>query len=74
MGSKVMKNPMIKEHNVETGKVIEREMNDAEFAQFEAEETARQLAQTTAEAKTAAREAILDRLGLTSEEATLLLG
>jgi 1,2-phenylacetyl-CoA epoxidase catalytic subunit len=69
-----MKNPMIKEHNVETGEVVERAMNETEFAQFEAEEAARQLAQATAEAKAAARDAILERLGLTSDEAALLLG
>jgi hypothetical protein len=61
-------------HNVETGESIEREMNAKELAQFEADaasETARKEAEATA---AAARQAILDRLGLTADEAALLLG
>ena len=50
-----------------------REMTDAEFAVYEAEQ-ATYAAQATEEAtKAAARQAVLDRLGLTEEEAALLL-
>ena len=52
---------------------VQREMNDEEFAQYEADqaETAAKLeAQAAAEA---ARQALLDKLGLTAEEAKLLL-
>ena len=51
-----------------------REMNDAELAQLEldkAEATARADALA---ARTAACEALLDKLGITAEEAQLLLG
>jgi hypothetical protein len=68
-----MTNPIVKIHNVQTNEVIEREMNEAEFAQFEADQAARATAQTEAEAKATARAAILDRLGLTAEEVALLL-
>jgi hypothetical protein len=60
--------------NVSTGEIIERELNDDELAQQaidEAAETARRLELA---AKAQARQAILDRLGLTEEEARLLLG
>ena len=65
---------IIKEHNAETGEVIEREMNAEELAQRETDKAEAQ-AQKAAEAtKAAERQAILDRLGLTAEEAKLLLG
>lgn len=64
--------------NCETGEVIERELTDEEIAQQnkdEAESNAKQLEEKKeAEAKAAARQTILDRLGLTEEEAKLLLG
>lgn len=66
--------PIIRIHNVETDEVIDREMNDAEFAQYEANKAAQAAAKAEAEAKEAARQAILDRLGLTADEAKLLLG
>ncbi len=60
--------------NVSTGEIIERELNDDELAQQaidEAAETARRLELA---AKAQARQVILERLGLTEEEARLLLG
>ena len=65
--------PMLRIHNVETNEIIDREMNDAEFAQYQADQSANATAQAEAEAKATARAAILDRLGLTAEEAALLL-
>ena len=65
--------PMITIHNVETGEIVIREMNAEELAQYEAD-IASQAARQEAEAeKAAAKQAILDRLGLTAEEAALLL-
>jgi hypothetical protein len=68
----------IKIHNVETGEIIEREMNAQELSQYEAaktageaEEAAKVAAQAEAEAK---RQALLDKLGITADEAKLLLG
>jgi hypothetical protein len=65
--------PMVRIHNAETDEIIDREMNDAEFAQYEADQAAQAIAQFEAQAKTTARAAILNRLGLTAEEAKLLL-
>jgi hypothetical protein len=66
--------PMIRIHNVETNEVIDREMNDQEFAEYEAEQTANVIAKAEAEAKATAKAALLTRLGITAEEAKLLLG
>jgi len=66
--------PMIRIHNTETDEVIDREMNDEEFAQYQAEENERLAAEAEAEAKATARAAILDRLGITADEAAILLG
>jgi hypothetical protein len=65
---------MVRIHNTETNEVVDREMNDAEFAQYEANQAAQATAQAEAEAKAASRQAILDRLGISAEEAQLLLG
>jgi len=65
---------MIRIHNVETNEVIDREMNDAEFAQYEADHAADAIDKAEAESKSAQRQAILDKLGLTADEARLLLG
>ena len=69
-----MTRPIVRIHNTETDEIIDREMTDAEFAEYEAKQAAQAAAQAEAEAKAAARAAILDRLGLTAEEAQLLLG
>ena len=66
--------PMIRIHDLETNEVIDREMNDTEFAQYEADKAAQEAAQAADEAKEAERQAILDRLGLTADEAKLILG
>ena len=66
--------PMVRIHNTETDEVIDREMNDTEFAQYEADKASELAKQAAAEAKASERQAILDRLGLTADEAKLLLG
>jgi hypothetical protein len=66
--------PMIRIHNVETNEVIDREMNDDEFAQYEADKAKQTAKKAEAEAKAIQRQAILDRLGLTADEAKLILG
>ena len=66
--------PMVRIHNIETNEIIDREMTDSEFAQYEADQAVQAIAKAEAEAKEAARQAILDRLGLTADEAKLLLG
>ena len=64
---------MVRIHNTETNEVIDREMNDAEFAKYQTDQATEAARQAEAEAKAAAREALLDRLGITADEAKLLL-
>jgi hypothetical protein len=65
---------LIKIHNAKTGEVIEREMNVEELAQYEVDQTTAATNKAQAEAKQAARQALLDKLGITADEAKLLLG
>ena len=66
--------PTVRIHNIESNEIIDREMNDAEFAQYEADQAAASLRATELADKATARAALLDRLGITAEEAQLLLG
>jgi hypothetical protein len=66
--------PTVRIHNIEIDEVIDREMNDDEFAQYEAEKAERAAKQAEADAKAAEKQALLDRLGITADEAKLLLG
>jgi hypothetical protein len=61
----------IQEHNCETGEIIQRELTAAEIKQREDEAVK---AQAEREAKAQAKAALLERLGITEEEAKLLLG
>ena len=65
---------MVRIQDLSKNEIIDREMNDAEFAQWQIDKANAQAAQVEAEAKEVARQAILDRLGLTADEAKLLLG
>jgi len=69
-----MTKPLITIHNSETGEIITREYNADELKQLAIEEKAIKAEQAKAEAKATARQAVLDRLGLTADEAQLLLG
>jgi hypothetical protein len=66
--------PMVRIHNIETDEIIDREMNDAEFAKYEADQAQQAIVKAEAEARETQRQVILDRLGLTADEAKLLLG
>jgi hypothetical protein len=66
--------PMVRIHNVETNEVIDREMNDAEFVEYEADQATQKIAQAEADAKANAKAAILDRIGLTADELKTILG
>jgi hypothetical protein len=68
-----MTKPIVRIHNVETDEVIDREMNDQEFAAYEANQAAQATAQAEAEAKAEAKAALLEQLGITEEQAKLLL-
>jgi inosine/xanthosine triphosphate pyrophosphatase family protein len=66
--------PIIRIHNITTDEVIDREMNDAEFAQYQLDKETQAIEKAEAEAKQTAKAAIVDRLGLTADELKLLLG
>jgi hypothetical protein len=66
-----MTRPTIRIHDTSTDEVIDREMNDAEFAQYEAEQAtqaAQAAAQAQADAAKAAAQAKLAALGLTTDD------
>ena len=66
--------PQVKIVNVETGEEIVRDANVEEIAQMEADAANAAEIKAQAEAKETAKAAILDRLGLTADEAKLILG
>jgi acyl-CoA hydrolase len=66
-----MSKPTIRIHNTETDDVIDREMNDAEFAEYEADKMQQAIIKAEAEAKAqakAAAEGKLAVLGLTTDD------
>jgi len=73
-----MTRPTRVEVNCTTGETSIIELTDAEIAQMEADaaaaETQRKADEKAAADKAKARAAILDRLGLTADEAAILLG
>ena len=68
-----MTNPKITVHNVETGKVTVREINADELAQLELDRAVEAARQEAEAQKAADKAALLERLGITEEEAKLLL-
>jgi hypothetical protein len=66
--------PMVRIHNIESNEVIDREMNDAEFAEYLADKENQILLKAEADTKAVARQAILDRIGLTADELQTILG
>jgi hypothetical protein len=66
--------PLVRIHDLATNKVIDREMNDAEFAQYQIDQAAENARKAEAEAKVTARTALLEKLGISADEAKLLLG
>jgi hypothetical protein len=68
-----MSRPIIRIHNIETDEVIDREMNDDEFTKYKADQAAEAARQAEAEAKAQAKADLLAKLGISQEEAKLLL-
>ena len=73
-----MTTPQITIHNAITGEIVTRDMNETELAQAKADQVADKLAadQAAADAtvRATARQALLDKLGITADEVKLLLG
>ena len=65
---------MIKVINVETGEETTRELTAKEIKQFEADTAEAEAAKAEAEAKAQAKADLLAKLGITEDEAKLLLG
>ena len=63
----------ILEHNCETGEAIEREMTKEEADQYKKNQEATAIRLAEQEARANAKAALLDRLGITADEAALLL-
>ena len=68
-----MTRPIIRIHDVSTNEVIDREMTNAEFAQWESEQAAQAALRVEAEIKATEKAALLAKLGITDDEAKLLL-
>jgi predicted flap endonuclease-1-like 5' DNA nuclease len=64
----------VKEFNCETGEETVRDATAEEIAQIELDAANAKAKQLEAEAKEAARQAILDRIGLTADELKTILG
>lgn len=65
--------PMVRIHDLATNEIIDREMNDAEFAVYEADKVEYEAKRAEAILKATARADLLQKLGISAEEATLLL-
>jgi hypothetical protein len=72
--AKTSSRPMVRIHDLETNEVIDREMNDAEFEQYEADQAAQALAAEAKAKAEADKAALLARLGLTEDELKTILG
>lgn len=68
-----MANPIIRIHNAETGETVDREMTKAEFDFYKTEQETFAAEEAAKAEKAAAKQAILDKLGLTAEEVSALL-
>jgi dihydroxyacid dehydratase/phosphogluconate dehydratase len=66
--------PQVKIVNVETGDEIVRDATAEEIAQIALDAAESAARKAEAEAKAAEKQALLDRLGITADEANLLLG
>ena len=68
-----MSRPMVRIHNIETDEVVDREMNDEEFTNYQARQLEKETEQAEVATKATAKAALLAQLGITEEQAKLLL-
>ena len=68
-----MANPIIRIHNTETNEVIDREMTDKEFTAYQEQKAIDAALKIERIEKENAKAALLERLGITADEAKLLL-
>lgn len=69
-----MTTPQITIHDAKTGETVTRDFNADELAQLELDKKQAQLDEQARKARQTARQAVLDKLGLTADEANALLG
>jgi hypothetical protein len=69
-----MAKPTIQIHDIETGEIVEREMNAAELKNYNEGIKLADDMKAKAEANAIAKAAILDRIGLTADELKTILG
>jgi hypothetical protein len=68
-----MTRPLVRIYDLSTDDITDREMNDAEFAQYQIDVAAAAERIAAETAKAAEKDALLSRLGITADEAKLLL-
>ena len=68
-----MTKPTVRIHDTSINEVIDREMNADELAQWETDQAQAAIRKAEAEAEKAAKAALLAKLGITADEAKLLL-
>jgi len=66
--------PMVRIHDLSNDEIIDREMNDAEFAQYQADKATQAEFEAKRLADAEAKAALLARLGLTEDELKIILG
>lgn len=66
--------PMVRIHNSETNEIIDREMNDSEFSEYQADKASQAVAAQAKVKAEADKAALLARLGLTEDELKTILG
>lgn len=72
--TKTSTRPMVRIHDLSTDEVIDRDMNDEEFAQYELEREAQIMASAAKAKAETDKAALLARLGLTEDELKTILG
>jgi hypothetical protein len=72
--AKTTSRPIVRIHNAETDEVIDREMNDAEFEAYQADQIVIKAAEAAKAKAEADKAALLERLGLTEDELKTILG
>ena len=69
-----MTRPIIRIHDISTDEVIDREMTEEEFVEYEKRQADRDEHKKLFEQNALAKTALLNKLGITADEANLLLG
>ena len=66
--------PLVRIHDLSTNEIIDREMNDAEYEQYLADQGAQKSLNEAKASAAAEKASLLARLGLTEDELKTILG